>query len=84
MGSDNSTEIVPFIEELFSSQGGLNDKSKFPFLESVSWFSDGGFSSFNVSGIAPRPNEVWVSTLYDPYGGLNAVGEAFFKNCKGQ
>lgn len=82
MGSDNATEIVPFIEELFRSKGGLTDTKQFPYLEAVSWFSDEAFSSFNVSGIAPRPNEVWVSTLFNPFGGLNAVGNAFFKSCK--
>ena len=39
------------------------------------------FPAFNMSGYTPQPRESWVSSLFEPFGGLTPVGQAFFANC---
>jgi hypothetical protein len=80
-GSNNATEIVQFINDLFDPATGLNNRTQFSYLEKVSWFSDYAFGSFNVSGVAPQPYETWSSTLFYPFGGLSPVGSAFVSAC---
>merc|ERR1711865_384073 len=53
----------------------------FGYLSHVSWFSEYFFPSFKMSGTSPKPNEVWSSTLFQPFGGLTLVGDNFFKYC---
>ena len=79
--SNDATVIVPFVQELMSTQGGLADRSKYGAVERVSWFSEWFFPSFSVLNYTPKPFESWVSSLFDPYGGLSKVGDAFFENC---
>jgi hypothetical protein len=73
--------VAAFARTLMSTSGGLADRAQFGHVERVSWFSELSFASFNMSGYTPRPNEAWVSALFNPYGGLTPVGEAFFANC---
>ena len=80
-GSNEASEIVPFVKALMSTQGGLADRTKYAAVSHVSWFSEFFFPAFDVSGSAARPYESWSSALFDPYGGLNDVGDAFFENC---
>ena len=80
-GSCDVNEIVPFVKTLMSPQGGLADRSKYGALTHVSWFSEWFFPAFNISGSAARPYESWASSLFNPYGGLNDVGTAFFEHC---
>ena len=47
----------------------------------VSWFSEFAFDAFNMSGVTPKLNEAWVSSLFNPYGSLSSVGATFFKHC---
>ena len=80
-GSNDASQIVPFAKALMSTQGGLADRTKYAAVSHVSWFSEWFFPAFNVSGSTARPQESWSSALFDPYGGLNDVGDAFFENC---
>jgi hypothetical protein len=80
-GSHDGAEVVQFVKDLMATSGGLPDRSQFPEVERVSWFSEWFFPAFNVSGVPARPNENWVSSLFNPYGGLSDVGTAFFANC---
>ena len=79
--SNDQAEIVPFVNGLMSTQGGLGDRVKYAAVERVSWFSEWFFTAFNVSGHTVRPNERWASSLFLPFGGLSEVGTAFFENC---
>ena len=60
---------------------GLADRGAFGYVERVSYFSEISFPAFNISGVVPRPNEAWSSSLFNPFGGLSPVGSAFFENC---
>lgn len=80
-GYSDASDIVPFVKQLMSTSGGLADRAAYPYVSRVSWFSEWSFRAFTVSGVAPRPNEAWQSSLFEPYGGLAPVGEAFFENC---
>lgn len=86
MGSSNGTAITGFVHDLMNSKDGLTNRSPasqggFAFVERVSWFSEFNFGSFTVSGVAPKPHETWASSLFDPFGSLSSVGEAFFSHC---
>lgn len=79
--TSDGTAATAFVEGLMSTSGGLGDRTKYDFVERVSWFSEFTFPAFNISGIIPAPNEAWTSTLFNPFGGLSPIGDAFFKNC---
>ena len=78
--SDQKT-ILQFVEGLMSSSGGLADRTKYGAVSHVSWFSEYFFPAFNVTGHVAREHESWTSPLFNPFGGLNSVGDAFFANC---
>ncbi|CAE8608129.1 unnamed protein product, partial [Polarella glacialis] len=82
MGSNNASEIVPFVEDLMNSQDGLTNRTKYGFVEKISWFSSYSFPSFKIGDYQPRANEVWSSSLFFPFGQLSPVGERFFSICK--
>ena len=64
-----------------SEQGGLADRTKYGAVSKVSWFSEWSFPGFNVTGHVAKEYENWASSLFDPFGGLSHVGDAFFANC---
>ena len=80
-GFSDEASVTSFAQELMSTQGGLADRAKYGRLTRVSWFSEFYFPGFNVSGVPARENEMWVSTLFQPFGGLTKAGDAFFANC---
>ena len=80
-GYSDETKVAAFATELMATSGGLADRTKYGAVARVSWFSEFFFPGFNVSGVPAAPNEMWVSTLFQPFGGLTKVGEAFFANC---
>jgi len=82
MGSNNASEILPFVESLLSAEDGLTNRALFPYVEKVSWFSSYGFSAFSLPSYEPREFEVWSSSVFAPFGRLSPVGERFFALCK--
>lgn len=80
-GSNDAAVIVPFVKRLMSPSGGLADRERYGFVSHVSWFSEWYFPAFNVSGEAAREWENWSSSLFEPFGSLSDVGDAFFQNC---
>jgi hypothetical protein len=80
-GYSDASEIVPFATALMSEAGGLSDRNKYAAVSHVSWFSEWFFPAFDVAGHKARPLESWSSALFDPFGGLNDVGKAFFDKC---
>lgn len=80
-GSNDAAQIVPFAQGLMATSGGLADRNKYGFVARVSWFSEWFFPAFNVSGVPSKQFESWASSLFEPYGGLSKVGDAFFANC---
>ena len=80
-GTSDGTKQTQFATELMATSGGLGDRTMFPYVERVSWFSEMSFPAFNVSGVVPKENEAWTSSLFNPFGGLTPVGDAFFANC---
>jgi len=88
MGSNNGTAITRFVEDLMNSKDGLTNRNSaaeggFGYVERVSWFSEFNFASFSVSNSTPAPFETWSSSLFDPFGSLSQVGEAYFQHCNG-
>jgi hypothetical protein len=86
MGSSDGAAISAFVHDLMNPADGLTNRSPgssggFGFVEKVSWFSEFFFPPFTVSGVTPAAFESWSSSLFDPYGGLNEVGEKFFGYC---
>lgn len=86
MGSSKVTDVTGFVVDLMDPKTGLTNRAAgsvggFGYVERVSWFSEFNFPAFNVSGYAPAANEAWVSTLFNPFGGLSPVGETFFSFC---
>jgi len=79
-GYNEVSKVLPFVKELMGV-GGLSNRSRYGAVARVSWFSEFFFPAFDVSGAPAKPGESWVSSLFDPYGGLNDVGKAFFANC---
>lgn len=76
--TNNATKVVSFIDELMTT---LKGSSKYDFVERVSWFSEYSFGAFEVDGIVPQPREQWASSLFNPFGNLSIVGDAFFGHC---
>lgn len=52
-GTNNGTEQAAFAAALMSTTGGLADRTKYDFVERVSWFSEFNFPGFNVSVSTP-------------------------------
>jgi len=84
-GGNDGGKVSAFVAELMNAKDGLANRDPGPtgfgYVERVSWFSEFFFPSFTVSGIDPKPNEMWSSSLFNPYGGLSPVGTEFFKHC---
>lgn len=80
-GSNNATEVAPFVRGLMSTSGGLADRAKYAAVSRVSWFSEFFFPAFDLGASKARPFESWSSSLFEPFGGLSPVGDAFFENC---
>lgn len=91
-GSSDPDFVAGFAEDLMAPETGLGNRQPggaggFGFVERVSWFSEFNFGSFNLTaskngpGYTPRPNEQWVSSLFNPFGGLSPVGTKFFSHC---
>jgi len=78
--ADGATQ-TEFATQLMSKTGGLADRSKYPYVERVSWFSEMSFPAFKLGDTVPSVNEAWSSSLFNPFGGLSPVGDAFFANC---
>lgn len=73
--SGDVDEVKQFAADLMNTNGGLADRTKYDFVEKVSWFSEFFFPGFNVTGHTVAENEQWSSSLFNPFGGLTPVGE---------
>lgn len=82
-GSSNGQFVAGFVEDLLSPSIGLMNRSLFPYVERVSWFSEFSFGSFPVGDYVPAPREAWTSSLFNPFGDLSVVGEKYFGMCSG-
>jgi hypothetical protein len=81
MGSSDGDAIVGFVDDLMNAETGLTNRVKYDFVEKVSWFSVWSFFAFELDDELPENYEAWSSTLFNPYGSLSQVGEAFFSYC---
>lgn len=91
-GSSDPSFVANFVDRLMAPNTGLANRRSgsaggFGFVERISWFSEFNFGSFNLTaskngpGYTPRTNEQWVSSLFDPFGGLSPIGAKFFAHC---
>lgn len=83
-GSSDGKFVTDFVEDLLSPSTGLKNRSLFPYVERVSWFSEFSFGSFPVGEYLPAPREAWTSSLFNPFGDLSVVGEKYFGMCSGE
>jgi hypothetical protein len=72
--------------DLLNPTDGLQNRAAataggFGYVERVSWFSEFNFPSFPTGNYTPAPHEVWISTLFDAFGGLSSIGETFAGLC---
>ena len=82
-GSSDGAFVRGFVQDLLSPTSGLMNRDTYGYVERVSWFSEFSFGSFPVGSYVPAPRESWVSSLFNPFGDLSSVGEAFFGLCGG-
>eukprot|EP00662_Eupelagonemidae_sp_cell21_P004757 gene4757-14672_t len=52
-------------------ESGLTNRTKYSYVEKVSWFSEWAWDAFNMSGYVPRKDESWSSGLFQPFGAIS-------------